>query len=98
MSEKKICNEKECKSTKILGDDYRIIDIKAGTYSIGNDVFQLEGREVSGAFEIFKVGGAAYMKMNYLESSELTGMKRGEFVEVRDSFLTTFTSWGICRF
>ena len=59
---KRVCNEEGCKDVEILGDDYRIIDKRAGTYFIGKDQFHLEGAEVSGAFEIFKVGGAGFMK------------------------------------
>jgi hypothetical protein len=98
VTKKQFCGEKECKSIKILDDDYRIIDVPTRKYHIGKDVFNLESLEHSGTFIIFKVGGVGYLKMNYLEYSELTGMKRGQFLEVRDTFLSTITSWGICKF
>ena len=98
VTKKQFCSEKECKITKVLDDDYRIIDTSARKYTIGKDTFDLEGLEQSGAFLIFKVGGAGYMKMYFLETSECTGMKRGQFLENRDTFLSSIISWGICKF
>ena len=98
VTKKQFCSEKECKSAKVLDDDYRIIDVPARTYTIGKDTFGLEGLEQSGAFLIFKVGGAGYMKMYFLEDSEFTGMKRGQFLENRDTFLSSIVSWGVCKF
>ena len=97
VNAKKVCNDKGCKDVEILGDHYRIIDKRSGTYSIGKDQFRLEGTQVSGAFEIFKVGGVSFMKMSVLDEP-LTGLKRGQFLEVRDMFLSAVTSYGICRF
>ena len=81
-----VCNDNGCKDVEILGEDYRIIDKRSGTYSIGKDQFRLEGTEVSVAFEIFKFGGASFMKMSVLDEP-LTGVKRGQFLEVRDTLL-----------
>ena len=97
VNAKKVCNDKGCKDVEILGDHYRIIDKRSGTYSIGKDQFRLEGTEVAGAFEIFKVGGVSFMKMSVFDIP-LTGLKRGQFLEVRDTFLSVVTSFGICTF
>jgi hypothetical protein len=94
---KRSCNEKGCKDVQILGDDYRIIDKGSRTYTIGKDQFPLEDAKISGAFEIFKVGGAGFLKMIYIEET-ITQLKRGEFIEVRDMFLSVITSHGLCRF
>jgi diphthamide synthase subunit DPH2 len=94
---KRVCNDEGCKDVEILGDDYRIIDKRAGTYFIGKDQFRLEGAEVSGAFEIFKVGGAFFMKMVSIDEF-LSRLKRGQFIEVRDLFLSVITSYGVYKF
>ena len=98
VTKKQFCSEKECNVAKVLDDDYRIIDTSTRKYTIGKDTFELEGLEQSGAFLIFKVGGAGYMKMYFMETSEITGMKRGQFLENRDTFLSSIISWGICKF
>lgn len=100
VSFKKVCSEKGCKDAKILGDDYRIIDVSAKTYIIGDQKFKLEGISSSGIFKYFYVGGAGFMKMVEMGQSikDLIEIKRGEFIEVRDTFLSTITSWGICKF
>ena len=94
---KRSCNEKGCKDIKILGDDYRIIDKRSRTYTIGKDQFPLEDAKISGAFEIFKVGSAGFMKMIYIDEP-ITQLKRGQFIEVRDMLLSVITSYGLCRF
>lgn len=94
---KKACDESGCKDIKILGDDYRIIDKESRIYAIGTDQFPLEEAKISGAFEIFKVGGAGFMKMIYIDEP-LTQLKRGQFIEVRDTFLSVIISNGLCKF
>jgi hypothetical protein len=95
---KKNCGEKVCENTKVLDDDYRIIDTVKKTYTIGKDVFDLEKVSSSGIFTIFKVGGAGYMKMNWMEKDDLMILEKGKFMEVRDLFLTSIISWGTCKF
>ena len=94
---KKSCNEKGCKDIQILGDDYRIIDKGSRTYTIGKDQFPLEDAKISGAFEIFKVGDSGFLKMIYIDEP-ITQLKRGQFIEVRDMFLSIITSYGLCKF
>ena len=98
VTKKQFCSETECKVAKVLDDDYRIIDTSTRKYTIGKKTFDLEGLEQSGAFLIFKVGGAGYMKMYSMETSEFTGMKQGQFLENRDTFLSSIVSWGVCKF
>lgn len=94
---KRICGTKDCKEIEVLGDDYRIIDKISRTYLIGNDQFRLEEFKTSGVFEIFNFGGASFMKMSIIDEP-LSGLKRGQFIEVRDTFLSVLNSYGICKF
>ena len=98
VNKKKNCGEQACENTKVLDDDYRIIDTINKTYTIGKDVFELVEVSSSGAFTIFKVGGAGYMKMYWMKKNDLLNIERGQFMEVRDTFLTSIISWGICKF
>ena len=98
VNKKKNCGEQVCEDTKILEDDYRIIDTINKTYTIGKDVFELSEVSSSGAFTTFKVGGAGYMKMYWMKKNDLIKFERGQFMEVRDTFLTSIISWGICKF
>ena len=66
--------------------------------AIGKDVFELSEVSSSGAFTTFKVGGAGYMKMYWMKKNDLIKFERGQFMEVRDTFLTSIISWGICKF
>ena len=95
---KKYCNQKTCKNMVIPNDDYRIIDIVAETYAIGTDIFKLEDVNSAGMFTIFKVGGAGYMKMNWMNKDSITNLEIGQFMEVRDTFLTSIISYGVCKF
>ncbi len=97
VTAKTVCGELGCESSKILNDDFRIIDEHKRTYEIGTDQFSLAGTESSGAFIIFKVGSSGFIKISTIDA-ELVGLKRGQFLEVRDTFLNTITSWGICNF
>lgn len=94
---KRMCSETGCEEMEILEDDYRIIDKQSRSYTIGTDNFPLEDAKVAGAFEFFKVGGAGFMKMILIDEP-MTGLKRGQFIEVRDTFLSVVTSYGVCRF
>ena len=82
---------------EILGDDFRIINEAQQTYEIGSDKFPLRGSEDSGVFKIFKVGSAGFIKIVTMDA-DLAGLKRGQFVEVRDTFLSAISSWGTCLF
>jgi len=61
---------------KKKGGDYPIIDKGFRTYTIGKDQFPLEDAQNSGAFEIFKVGSAGFMKMIYIDEP-ITQLKIG---------------------
>jgi hypothetical protein len=97
VTAKTVCGELGCESSEILNDDFRIIDEDKRTYEIGTDEFSLAGSETSGAFIFFKVGSSGFIKISTIDE-ELVGLKRGQFLEVRDTFLNTITSWGICSF
>ena len=97
VTAKSVCGELGCESTKILNDDFRIINEEQKTYEIGSDKFSLGGSETSGAFKFFKVGSSGFIKIITIDAEPL-GLKRGQFLEVRDFMLTTISSWGICSF
>ena len=94
---KQVCKKTGCTDIKLEKDDYRIIDTKSKTYTIGTDTFPLEGVRYSGAFIIFTVGTAAFLKMIEMDIP-ITEKKRGEFIEIRDMFLKSFISHGTCKF
>ena len=82
---------------EVAGDDYRIVDEGRGMYAIGKQEFPLTGSTSSGIFKYLKTGGASFIKIVQFDES-LTGMTRGQFIEVRDTFLITVISWGTCKF
>ena len=86
-----------CADIKLEKDDYRIIDTKSKTYTIGTDTFPLEGVRYSGVFKIFTVGTSGFLKMTEMDEP-ITQKKGGEFIGVRDMFLKSFISHGICKF
>ena len=94
---KKVCAELGCESAEILNDDFRIINEQQKTYEIGSDMFSLAGSKTSGAFKIFKVGSSGFIKIITI-NAEPFGLKRGQFLEVRDTMLSTISSWGVCSF
>ena len=97
VTAKSVCGELGCESAEILNDDFRIIDENQKTYEIGSDKFSLVSSETSGAFKIFKVGSAGFIKIITIDAKPLE-LKRGQFLEVRDLMLNTVSSWGICNF
>jgi len=97
VTAKTVCGKLGCESSEILNDDFRIIDEDKRTYEIGTDEFSLAGSETSGAFKIFKVGSAGFIKIITIDAEPLE-LKRGQFLEVRDLMLNTVSSWGICNF
>ena len=98
VNKKNVCGGGICEDTKVLKDDYRIIDTINETYTIRKNVFKLENVSSSGIFTIFKVGSAAYMKMHWMKKDFLMNLERGQFMEVIDDELTSKISWGICKF
>ena len=94
---KQVCKKTGCADIKLEKDDYRIIDTKSKTYTIGTDTFPLEGVRYSGVFKIIKVGPSSFLKMIEMDEP-MTGKKRGEFIEIRDMFLKSFISHGTCKF
>ena len=93
VDKKTICSDGVCESMPLEPDDYRIVDTQARTYQMGSDTIDLNGVSASGAFNYFHIGGASFMKVWVLE-----GDNRGSFVEVRDTFLSVITSFGVCKF
>ena len=97
LETKQVCKKTGCADIKLEKDDYRIIDTKSKTYTIGTDTFSLEGVRYSGVFKIFRVGPSSFLKMIEMDIP-ITEKKRGEFIEVRDMFLKSFISHGTCKF
>ena len=61
------------------------------------DEVELTAIKPSGAFMYFSFGGAGYLKMAQFHEVESELLpKSGSFMEVRDSFLRSFMSWGQC--
>ena len=94
---KQVCKKTGCVDLKLENDDYRIIDTRSQTYTIGKKTFPLAGEENSGAFKIFKVGESDFLKLLTIDAP-ITQKKRGEFIEVKDMFLKSFISHGTCKF
>lgn len=69
LETKQVCKKTGCADIKLEKDDYRIIDTKSKTYTIGTDTFSLEGVRYSSVFKIFKVGPSSFLKM--IEMDEL---------------------------
>ena len=97
ITKKYVCSELGCEPSEILGDDFRIINETLETYEIGSDEFPLKGSENSGVFKIFKFGSSGFIKIVTMDV-DLSGLKRGQFMEVRDIWLAAITSWGNCLF
>jgi hypothetical protein len=89
---KNYCAEGGCKSLP-PNDEYILVNTDNETYSLCVNgrpkcqVLKLRGGQVSGAFFIFKLGGASFMKMS-TSDVELVNLKRGQFLEVRDNIAT----------
>ena len=96
-SERYVCGKLGCKKSELPTDNYRIIDKYTKTYSIGKDTFSLDETTSSGIFKIFKTGSVSFIKIVTMDEP-LTGMKRGEFIEVRDTLLVSIISHGKCKF
>ena len=94
---KHLCDKLGCKKLELPTDNYRIIDENTKTYSVGKKTWSLDETISSGIFKIFKTGSVSFMKMNTMDEP-VTKMKRGEFIEVRDTFLVTIISNGRCKF
>ena len=94
---KQVCKKTGCADIKLEKDDYRIIDTKSKTYTIGTDTFPLEGVRYSGVFKIFTVGTSGFLKMTEMDEP-ITQKKGGGFIGVRDMFMKSFISHGICKF
>lgn len=97
VKSKHFCGKLGCNQSKLPTDNYRIIDENTKTYSIGKDTFSLDETTSSGIFKIFKTGSVSFMKIVTMDE-KLTGMKRGEFIEVRDTLLVSIISHGRCKF
>ena len=97
MRIKYFCGKLGCNQSKLPTDNYRIIDENTKTYSIGKDTFSLDDSTFSGIFKIFKTGSVSFIKIVTMDEP-LTGMKRGEFIEVRDTLLVSIISHGKCKF
>ena len=97
VTSKHLCDKLGCKKIKLPSDNYRIIDENTKTYTVGKKTWSLDKTISSGIFKIFKTGKVSFLKMNTMDEP-VTGMERGEFIEVRDTFLVTFISYGKCKF
>jgi len=97
VDKKTICSDGVCKSMALEPDDYRIVDVRARTYQMGSDIVDLNGIRQSGIFNYFLIGASSFMKVVTTDIEDYRDT-RGSFVEVRDTFLSIITSYGVCKF
>jgi hypothetical protein len=103
VQRKQFCGPEDCSEDGGEGEFIQI-DLSQNKYKLCTsgtgacDEFELTQVKPSGAFIYFMFGGGgAYLKMAQFHEIEGDWMpKSSSFMEVRDSFLGNFSSWGQC--
>jgi len=97
---KKWCDASKC-NEGVGGGEYSLVNTNNGTYSLcvsGKDdcqILQILEASPSGAFRLIKFGGSSFIKIAIL-TDDFSGLKKGRFMEVRDSMLGVISSFGTC--
>ena len=82
---------------EVESNDYQIFDEATGIYLIGREEHPLTSSTTSGIFKYLKTSGASFIKIVVIDV-ELLDFLKGDFLEVRDTYLAAIISRGSCKF
>lgn len=98
VASKQVCGASGCVASRILDDDYRVINLETNSVMLGRDEFAIKQHYMTGAFDVYELGsGTAFLKVVRTEVP-LMDLNKGDFIEQRDSVLTSVLSWGSCQY